>query len=269
MWAYGCGVISVGSAGTAQIGAALAGALLAGPLVCGTSQAANDWFDRHVDAINEPNRPIPSGRIPGTWGFRIALIGTALSLLVAATLGLSVFAAACFGLVLGWLYSAPPVRLKRNGWWSNAACGLCYESLPWFTGAAAVAGTMPDGRVVALAALYGIGAHGIMTLNDFKSVEGDRALGLRSLPVQLGIKRSAQLACFVMAAPQAVVIALLGYWQRPVHAAIVAALLFVQFALMVRLVASPRERAAWYNATGTTLYVLGMLAGALAIRSLG
>jgi hypothetical protein len=50
--------------------------LLAGPLVCGTSQAANDWFDREVDAINEPQRPIPSGKIPGRWGLAIALIGT-------------------------------------------------------------------------------------------------------------------------------------------------------------------------------------------------
>ena len=43
-------------------------------MVCATSQAVNDWFDRHVDAINEPNRPIPSGRIPGRWGLYIALI---------------------------------------------------------------------------------------------------------------------------------------------------------------------------------------------------
>ena len=42
--------------------------------VCGTSQAINDWYDRHVDAINEPHRPIPSGRIPGEWGFWIAVI---------------------------------------------------------------------------------------------------------------------------------------------------------------------------------------------------
>ena len=97
--------------------------LLAGPLVCGTSQAVNDWFDRHVDAINEPNRPIPSGRIPGRWGFYIALVWTLLSLLVATVLGPWGFAAAVVGLVLAWAYSAPPLRLKQNGWWGNAACG--------------------------------------------------------------------------------------------------------------------------------------------------
>ena len=58
-----------------------------GPLVCATSQAVNDWFDRHVDAINEPNRPIPSGRMPGRWGLYIAVLWTLLSLAVATLLG--------------------------------------------------------------------------------------------------------------------------------------------------------------------------------------
>ena len=82
MWAYGCGVISSGQPLGSRIGEVLLGIVLAGPLVCGTSQAVNDWYDREVDAINEPGRPIPSGRIPGTWGLYIALIWTGISLLV-------------------------------------------------------------------------------------------------------------------------------------------------------------------------------------------
>ena len=66
-----------------------------------------------------------------------------------------------------------------------------------------------DARIITLAILYSLGAHGIMTLNDFKSIEGDRRLGVRSLPVQLGVRRAVQLACIVMAAPQVVVIGLL------------------------------------------------------------
>lgn len=268
MWAYGCGIVSAGQPPTAHLGAALAGVLLAGPLVCGTSQAVNDWFDRHVDAINEPNRPIPSGRIPGTWGLRIAVVWTGLSLALAASLGLWVLVAAIVGLALAWAYSAPPFRLKRNGWFGNAAVGLCYEGLPWFTAAAALSDGLPDPRIVWLALLYSVGAHGIMTLNDFKSVGGDTALGLRSLPVQLGTAAAARLACVVMAVPQIAVVALLLRWDRPVHSAIVGGLLAAQGLLMVRLLGAPRERAAWYNATGTTLYVVGMLASAFAVRSL-
>ncbi|APT30765.1 bacteriochlorophyll synthase 33 kDa chain [Methylobacterium phyllosphaerae] len=268
MWAFACGVISSGQPASGQWPVIAAGVLLAGPLVCATSQAANDWFDRHVDAINEPNRPIPSGRIPGRWGLYLALGWTLLSLVVAAALGPWILGAALFGLVLAWIYSAPPVRLKRNGWWGNAAVALCYEGLPWFTGAAVMAAALPDRRVLLVALLYAAGAHGIMTLNDFKSVEGDRRMGLLSLPVQMGSQRAARFACLVMALPQVAVIALLVDWERYWHAGLVAALLAGQAALMVRFLENPRERAIWYNGTGTTLYVLGMLVSAFALRPL-
>ncbi len=237
-------------------------------MVCGTSQAVNDWYDRHVDAINEPNRPIPSGRIPGTWGFYFAVIWTFLSALLATSLGVWAFGAAILGLFLAWAYSAPPLRLKQNGWWGNAACGFAYEGMPWFTGAAIMAAAFPDWRIVLFAVLYSLGAHGIMTLNDFKSVEGDIKTGVRSIPVQLGVKNAARLACFVMALPQVIVIACLIAWGRPCYANLIGLSLAFQFFLMNRLLKNPKEQAIFYNATGTTLYVLGMLVAAFALRPL-
>jgi chlorophyll synthase len=269
MWALGCGVISSGAPLDGRWPLILGAVALAGPMVCGTSQAANDWFDRHVDAINEPNRPIPSGRVPGRWGLYIAVLWTVLSLALASALGPWIFGAGAVGVALAWAYSAPPLRLKANGWFGNSAVGLCYEGVPWFTGAAAMSELRPGVEIIALALLYSAGAFGIMILNDFKSVEGDRALGLRSLPVQVGVEPAAVLASYLMGLPQVVVIALLLRWERPVYAAIVAALLLLQVACMVRMVRRPLERAAWYNATGTTLYVLGMLASAIAVRSVG
>jgi chlorophyll/bacteriochlorophyll a synthase len=266
MWAYGCGIVSSGASISENWFAFLVGVALCGPLVCGTSQAANDWYDRHVDAINEPNRPIPSGRIPGRWGLAIAIAWTLLSLAVAAALGSWVFIAAIFGLAAAWAYSAPPFRLKMNGWWGNAAVGFCYEGLPWFTGAAAMAASLPRAEVIWLAVLYSIGAHGIMTLNDFKAVEGDKRLGIRSLPVQLGVLRAAKLACWVMAVPQAVVIGMLLMWRHPAYAALVGLSLAIQIILMQRLLRDPKGLAPWYGATGVTLYVLGMLASAFAVR---
>jgi chlorophyll synthase len=266
MWAFACGVVSSGQALSGKWLVIIAGVMLAGPLVCASSQAVNDWYDRHVDAINEPHRPIPSGRIPGRWGLWIAMFWTALSAAVAAMLGPVVLAAALVGLALAWAYSAPPFRLKQNGWWGNAAVAACYEGLPWFTGAAVMTGSVPAPPVIILAALYSIGAHGIMTLNDFKSVSGDLRMGIRSLPAILGVDKAARLACWVMAAPQAVVIALLLRWDYPIHAAIVAGLVGAQLLAMKRLLSAPREQAAWYNASGTTLYVLGMLVCAFAVR---
>jgi chlorophyll/bacteriochlorophyll a synthase len=265
MWAFACGVISAGHGTQWRWTTVLAGIVLAGPLVCATSQAVNDWFDRDVDAINEPNRPIPSGRIPGRWGLYIALIWTALSLEVASTLGVWGFGAAVFGLALAWAYSAPPIRLKRNGWWGNSAVGLCYEGLPWFTGAAIAGGTAPKWPVVLVALLYSIGAHGIMTLNDFKSIDGDRRSGIASLPVQLGPERAARLACVTMAVAQMAVVALLFAWQRPLHATAIVVSLVIQVTLMRRLLKRPRELAPWYNGTGVSLYVLGMLVAAFAL----
>ncbi len=268
MWAYACGVVSSGAPLSAEWAGIVVGALIAGPLVCGTSQAVNDWYDRHVDAINEPNRPIPSGRIPGRWGLWIAIIWTGVSVLAATVLGPWGFLAALVGLALAWAYSAPPFRLKRNGWWGNSAVGLCYEGLPWFTGAAVALAAFPDPRIVLLAFLYSVGAHGIMTLNDFKSIEGDKAMGLRSLPVILGPERALKLACYVMAAVQVIVVACLVLWGRPVYAVAVGALLILQLLAMKRLFQDPRGRAPWYNATGVTLYVLGMLVSAFAVRGL-
>jgi chlorophyll synthase len=266
MWAYGCGIVSSGLPLWPRMGVIVMGIILAGPMVCGTSQAVNDWFDRHVDAINEPNRPIPSGRLPGRLGLYIAIVWTGLSLLVATTLGRWGFAAAVVGLLLAWAYSAPPLRLKRNGWWGNTACAACYEGLPWFTGAAVMAAVRPDWRIIAIAVLYSAGAHGIMTLNDFKSIEGDRTMGILSLPVLLGVEGAANVACMAMALPQLVVVALLFSWSFVTFGFVVLLLLMAQLLLMVRLMQHPRELAPWYNATGTSLYVAGMLVTAFALR---
>lgn len=267
MWAFACGVVSSGMPVGPELGRVALGVVLAGPLVCAASQAVNDWYDRHVDAINEPHRPIPSGRLPGMWGLAIAIVWSILSLAVAMLLGRTVFAATVIGLALAWAYSAPPFRLKLDGWWGNAACGFSYEGLAWITGASLMlGGALPGHHILSLALLYSVAAHGIMTLNDFKSIEGDRALGVRSLPVQLGPETAAKVACAVMLAPQAIVVALLHYWDRSAHAVAVAGLMAAQVWCMRRLLADPRGQAPWYNATGISLLVSGMMVSAFAVR---
>jgi chlorophyll synthase len=107
-----------------------------------------------------------------------------------------------------------------------------------------------------------------MTLNDFKSVEGDLKMGIRSLPAMLGIERAVRLACVVMVAPQVMVVALLTTWERPVHAAIIVLLIVLQLAAMLRLLRRPRELAPWYNGTGVLFSVLGMMVSAFAVATL-
>lgn len=268
MWAYLCGVVSSGVSPSGQWVMILLGVLLAGPIVCGMSQAANDWCDRHVDAINEPDRPIPSGRIPGRWGLWIALAMTGVSLLVGWQLGPWGFGATVFGVIAAWAYSAEPVRMKKSGWWGPGLVGLCYEGLPWFTGAAVLSIGAPSWQVVVIAALYAIGAYGIMTLNDFKALEGDRQTGVNSLPVTLGPDRAAKVACIVMTLPQFAVVGFLVVWGKPLFALTILALIVAQFWAMSVLLRDPKARAPWYNGTGVAMYVTGMMIAAFALRAL-
>ena len=269
MWAFSCGVVSSGKSLTDNWILIIWGVLLAGPLVCASSQAVNDWFDRHVDAINEPNRPIPSGRMPGRWGFYIAVLWTLLSIFWAWPLGPWGFAATALGLLLSWAYSTPPIRLKNNGWWGNSACALSYEGLAWVTGAAVMlGGEMPSHNAIVLALLYSFGAHGIMTLNDFKAVEGDAQMGVRSLPVQLGVIKAACTACGFMLLAQCAVAILLLEWGSPNSALAVLLLSVCQLTLMLRFIQSPVEKALSVSAFGVPLFVSGMMVSAWSLRGL-
>lgn len=267
MWAYACGAISVGANFSDRWLYVFGGIILAGPMVCGTSQAINDWFDRHVDAINEPQRVIPSGRMPGKSALIIAIIGTITSFAFATLLGFWVAVAATIGLAAAWAYSAPPMRLKKNGWYGNGAVGISYETLPWITASAAAMGALPSTEVLFVALLYGIGAHGILTINDFKAMEGDRKMGVATLPVQLGAKPAAIVCAIVMIAPQLAVVALLLSMLASWHALAVSALIIGQAVAAMRFIRNPEKFAIWYSAMGVGLYVMGMMVTAFALRS--
>ncbi len=110
-----------------------------------------------------------------------------------------------------------------------------------------------------------------MTLNDFKSIEGDRRMGI-ALAAGAARASSARrgVACVVMAVPQVVVVALLLALGPPgARRRSSALLLAVQVLLMARLLRDPRElRALVQRAPASTLYVLGMLVSAFALRAL-
>jgi chlorophyll synthase len=153
-----------------------------------------------------------------------------------------------------------------NGWWGNSAVAISYEGLAWITGAAiVVGGDLPSQPILLIALLYSIGAHGIMTLNDFKSVDGDLAMGIRSLPAQLGPRRAARVACLFMLLPQLMVVLLLTQWGLTSFALAVSVVVVAQLLAMRKLLRDPKQFAPWYNATGVSLYVLGMMAAAVGL----
>ncbi len=117
--------------------------ILAGPFLTGYTQTINDWYDREIDAINEPYRPIPSGAISeGQVIFQIWFLllgGLGISYGLDAWAGHdfpTVLALSIFGSFISYIYSAPPLKLKQNGWAGNYALGASYISLPWWCGQA-------------------------------------------------------------------------------------------------------------------------------------
>ena len=140
---------------------------------------------------------------------------------------------------------------------------MSYEGLAWLTGAAVVLGdALPDGRSFVLALLFSFGAHGIMTLNDFKSIEGDQRMGIGSLPVRLGVPGAARTACWMMLLPQMAVVILLLTWQAPWHALAITGLLLGQLPLMYRFLQDPINKALMLSAAGVPLFVSGMMVSA-------
>ena len=262
MWAFLCGVVSVGALNSDNILLILSGLLLAGPLVCGMSQAVNDWCDRHVDAINQPERPIPSGRVSAGWGFFTGITMSAISILFAYYLGSLIFFATIIGVLAAWLYSLEPIRLKRSAIFGPGVVAICYEGLPWFTGAAIFTISLPNKEVLIVLSLYALGAHGIMTMNDFKATKGDKLLGINSLPVILGRKPATLVACLIMLFPQLIVISLFYFWGSLILAITLAVCVLLQSLSMIFLIRDPEKNTPFFNMTGVLLYIAGMMLSA-------
>jgi chlorophyll synthase len=270
MWAILVGCVASGNTHWTipSVGRVLACMVLAGPLLCAFSQVINDWYDRDVDAINEPERPTAANMLaPST----IALVSAVLLILaggLAYALGPTVLAISALGIVLAWAYSAPPFQLKRrSGWLANAACAFSYEGCAWVAGSAAF-GHVTTGTIV-LAVLYSLGSHGLMTLNDFKSIEGDRRLGLRSIPAVYGVNGALKIAFTFINVFQILAIAYVGYHHVWLAVAVMAVLFAVQIPMQRRMATDPAGLAPWYCASAIPPFVWGMLAAALAVRSGG
>ncbi len=259
VWSFWCGAVGGGGliASPDVLLKLLGGLLLSGPLLCGMSQAINDYFDREVDAVNEPWRVLPSGRITLRRTYQI-IAGLGFGgLLVAYWLGPVVTLLAFFGIFMAHNYSAPPVRLKRFTWLGPLSSSISYILVPWLAAASVFGGI--SGRVALIAVLYSLSGLGIMILNDFKSIVGDFQLKLPSVPVVYGTGRAARLACFIMDSGQIGVIIFLLLEGRFVSAGIIGLLLLPQLFLQSYFVQKPLARAIWYNARGQNFLVLGML----------
>ncbi|MEA5462124.1 chlorophyll synthase ChlG [Leptothoe sp. PORK10 BA2] len=273
IWGVLCGAASSGYFvwSVDHVVAAFACMLMAGPLLTGYTQTINDYYDRDLDAINEPYRPIPSGAIGlgqvqvQIWVLLLGGIGVAYGLdrwaqhdfpmLTALALG---------GSLVSYIYSAPPLKLKQNGWLGNYALGASYIALPWWAGHALFGQLNPT--VIVLTLLYSMAGLGIAVVNDFKSVEGDEALGLKSLPVMFGVGTAAWICVLMIDIFQAGMAVYLMVIHKNLYAVLLILMIIPQITFQdMYFLRDPLTNDVKYQASAQPFLVIGMLILGLAL----
>ena len=255
--------------------ASLACMVMSGPLLAGFTQTINDYYDRDIDAINEPYRPIPSGAI-ALWQVKVQIWLLLLAGLAAAW-GLDRWAQhdrpillllAMGGSFMSFIYSAPPLKLKQNGWLGNYALGASYIALPWWAGQA-LFGEL-SWATAALTLAYSLAGLGIAVVNDFKSVEGDKALGLQSLPVVFGVKKASWISAAMIDLFQIAMVVALVVLGQHLAAVLLTLLIIPQITFQdIWLLRDPVLFDVKYQASAQPFLVIGMLVTALALGHSG
>lgn len=273
IWGVVCGAASSGAYtwSLEDVLKVLTCMLLSGPLMTGYTQTINDYYDREIDAINEPYRPIPSGKItiPQVVTQIIVLLGSGLILSYLLDIWANhdfpiMFCLTLLGTFLAYIYSAPPLKLKQNGWLGNYALGASYIALPWWAGHA-LFGQL-NWTIVVLTLFYSLAGLGIAVVNDFKSVEGDEKLGLKSIPVMFGIKTAAWVCVIMIDVFQAGIAGYLISIDQQLYATILLLLIIPQITFQdMYFLRDPLKNDVKYQASAQPFLVLGMLVAGLAL----
>jgi geranylgeranylglycerol-phosphate geranylgeranyltransferase len=179
--------------GVADAAAPVAAAVAATVFAVAGGNAVNDYFDREVDRINDPDRPIPRGAVSprAALAFSGVLFGAAVAL--ALLLPLAALAIAAVNLVALVAYTELFKGLPGVG---NAVVAYLGGSTFLF-GAAAADALGPAPVVLFLLAALSTLAREIV--KDVEDVAGDRAEGLRTLPIVVGTRASLLLAGLLLA----------------------------------------------------------------------
>lgn len=186
-------------------------------LITAAGNVINDFFDAEIDAINQPDRAIPSGQITKNGALVYAILlfisGNTLALLF-APLPLTIIAV--FNSFLLCLYAA---RLKTAPLLGNIAVSYLASSIFLFggaiTGVEGIIATLP----IAGATLGVMLARELV--KDAEDMPGDAACGAKTFPVLYGIRPTLSLAIVSAGAGVLVSLALVSRWGVPYLIAII------------------------------------------------
>lgn len=158
---------------------------LTGFMVCAYSMAINDYYDVEIDRVNQPDRPLPSGRISMRTALAIALLTLAVGMMAAVLTALiSAVLIASFYAFLSWLYN---YWGKRHGLWGNAMVASSL-AIPFIYGGAIVLGQVGNSLLLFMALtafLSGVGREVVKAMAD---TAGDAKKGVRSFAIAHGLR---------------------------------------------------------------------------------
>jgi geranylgeranylglycerol-phosphate geranylgeranyltransferase len=235
---------------------------MAGFLLLAASMILNDYFDREIDAINEPSRPLPSRTVKNSEALSFALILASLGLLSAASTGPATLLIAIFSLLIMISYSA---RIKQTGLLGNVFVSL-NVAIPFIYGGFAVA--RPTWALAIFSLLAFLSSVGREIVKGIADVPGDTSRGVKSIAATKGNSTAARYgaAFFVCAVALSAVPSLLGlvsYLYVPLVAICDIGFLLTTFSIMSN--SSPRsaKRNKKYVLLWMTFGLLAFLMGTL------
>ncbi len=273
VWSFICGAVASGAFGWQQLGEIKfwLAMLLTGPLATGTCQMLNDYFDRDLDEINEPNRPIPGGAISLKSATLLISLWSVLSVIVGWMVHPLIALYVVVGIINAHLYSANPIKLKKRLWAGNIIVAISYLIIPWVAGEIAYRPNFSLHAItpsLIVATLYTVASTGTMTINDFKSIEGDRQVGIHTLPAVFGERKAAIIAAVMIDLGQLMAAGYMFMIGEPLFGWVTGALVVPQCFLQFSLVRSPRTMDVRYNAIAQNFLVAGMMVCAFAIKAI-
>jgi geranylgeranylglycerol-phosphate geranylgeranyltransferase len=158
-------------------------------LITAAGNVINDFFDAKIDAINRPDRPIPSGVVS-----RRAARGFAVMLFLAGLLVSFFTNSLCIGIAIfnALLLIAYAAKLKSTPLIGNIVVAYLSASIFLFGGA--LNGWDGLTRIIPIAAITFFAMLSRELLKDAEDIEGDRAGGADTVPIRIGIKKTSELA---------------------------------------------------------------------------
>ncbi len=208
----------------------LAFAFVTGFTLTGSAMVINDYFDREIDAVNEPSRPIPSGDVKPNEAIAYSLLLSVIGLATAYLTSIPNLALAVFSWLVMMVYSAWG---KRTGLPGNLMVSTCI-ALPFVYGGAIAGNVSTSMLFSALAFLSNTGREVTKGIVD---TEGDASRGVKTIAVAYGVNKAAYLAsAFYLVASAASILPLLlglvSIWYLPFVAVTDAGLVYGTITLL-------------------------------------